>query len=198
MGRRALRHAALGLMAAADPVAGARRAYAHFLGARHMTDRVAALGVLTGLDRPERLEALAQFYDASAGDSLIVDKWLGLSAQAPLASTVERVRDLTHHAAFDLKRPNRVRALIGTFTNANPVAFNRADGEGYRLLADIVVALDDFNPQVAARLATAFRSWRMLEPVRQGQARAALEQIAAEATLSRDTAEIVTKCLATQ
>ena len=195
VGRRALRHAALGLMAAADPVAGAERASQHFRGARHMTDTIAALAVLTGLDRPERLEALDAFYRSNAEDSLIVDKWLALNAQVPLAATVERVRELADHAAFDLKRPNRVRALIGTFANANPVAFNRADGEGYRLVAQAVVELDSFNGQVAARLATAFRSWRMLEPLRQRLAKEALETIAAEPKLSRDTAEIVTKCL---
>ncbi|HUF44202.1 MAG TPA: aminopeptidase N, partial [Aestuariivirgaceae bacterium] len=194
-GRRALRHAALGLMAAADPVAGAERALQHFRSARHMTDTIAALAVLTGLDRPERLEALDAFYRSNAEDSLIVDKWLALNAQVPLAATVERVRELAGHAAFDLKRPNRVRALIGTFANANPVAFNRADGEGYRLLAQAVVDLDSFNGQVAARLATAFRSWRMLEPLRQRLAKEALETIAAEPKLSRDTTEIVTKCL---
>jgi aminopeptidase N len=91
-----------------------------------------------------------------------------------------------------------VRALIGTFANANPVAFNRADGAGYRLLAEVVVALDAFNPQVAARLATAFRSWRMLEPKRQRLAREALEQVAGEPKLSRDTSEIVTRCLSAQ
>jgi aminopeptidase N len=197
-GRRALRHAALGLIAAADPVSGAERAFEHFRQARHMTDTIAALGVLTGLDRPERLEALDAFYRSNAEDSLIVDKWLGLNAQVPLACTVERVRELTAHKAFDLKRPNRVRALIGTFANANPVAFNRVDGEGYRLLAEVVVSLDSFNPQVAARLATAFRSWRMLEPARQRQAREALEHVGAQAKLSRDTAEIVTRCLSAQ
>jgi aminopeptidase N len=95
-----------------------------------MTDTIGALGVLTGLDRPERLEALDAFHAAHADDSLIVDKWLALNAQVPLASTVERVRELCDHEAFDLKRPNRVRALIGTFANANPVAFNRVDGAG--------------------------------------------------------------------
>jgi aminopeptidase N len=194
-GRRSLRHAALGLMAAADPATGAGRALEHFRGARHMTDTIGALGVLSGLDRPERGEALEAFYQSNAEDSLIVDKWLGLNAQVPLGATVERVRELSGHPAFDLKRPNRVRALIGTFANANPVAFNRADGEGYRLLTDIVVALDAFNPQVAARLATAFRSWRMLEPGRQELAREALEQVAGKSGLSRDTSEIVTRCL---
>jgi aminopeptidase N len=194
-GRRALRHAALGLLAAADPASGAKRALAHFRQARHMTDTIGALGVLTGLDRPERLEALEAFHAAHADDSLIVDKWLALNAQVPLASTVELVRELCDHEAFDLKRPNRVRALIGTFANANPVAFNRADGAGYRLVAEMVVALDAFNPQVAARLATSFRSWRMLEPDRQRQAKQALEHVTGEPKLSRDTAEIVTRCL---
>ena len=195
-GARSLRHAALGLMAAAQPAAGAEEALGHFRMARHMTDEMAALSVLAGLDRPERDTALDEFYAAHCDDSLLVDKWLAINAQVPLPATVEKVRDLMGHPVFDLKRPNRVRALIGTLANANPVAFNRPDGEGYRVVADVVLELDSFNPQVAARLATSFRSWRMLEQVRQEQARQALSRIQDHPKLSRDTAEIVAKCLA--
>ena len=82
--------------------------------------------------------------------------------------------------------PNRVRALIGAFAQTNQTQFNRADGAGFEFLADTVLALDPKNPQVAARLATAFRSWRALEPVRRARAEAALRRIAAAPNLSRD------------
>jgi len=104
------------------------------------------------------------------------------------------VRDLLAHPKFSLKNPNRVRALIGSFAHANPSGFNRADGEGYRLLASQALEIDRFNPHVAARLLGAFESWRTLEPHRQAQAKATLEDLADQA-LSTDSFEIVSKTL---
>ncbi len=100
-----------------------------------------------------------------------------------------------NHHAFSLSNPNRVRALIGGFT-ANATQFNRADGAGFDLLAEIVLKLDPTNPQIAARLLTAMRSWRSLEPSRRDKAEAALRRIAATADLSADVSDIVTRSLA--
>ena len=111
-------------------------------------------------------------------------------------ATLDRVRALTRHPAFSLGNPNRVRALIGGFAQANPTQFNRLDGNGYDFVAETVLALDPKNPQVAARMTTAFRSWRALEPVRRGRAEAALRRIAAESTLSRDLRDIAARSLA--
>jgi aminopeptidase N len=105
------------------------------------------------------------------------------------------VRALTAHPAFSLANPNRVRALIGAFAG-NTTQFNRADGAGYDFIADTLLALDPKNPQLAARLATAFRTWRTLEPGRRAQAQAALERIMAVPSLSRDLADIVERALA--
>ena len=107
------------------------------------------------------------------------------------------MRELTAHPAFSLGNPNRVRSLVGTFAQGNQTQFNRADGAGYAFLADTVLALDAINPQVASRLMTAFRSWRALEPVRRGQAEAALKRVAAAPTLSRDVHDIVERSLGT-
>jgi aminopeptidase N len=95
-----------------------------------------------------------------------------------------------------MNNPNRVRALIGTLANASQTGFHRADGEGYRFLADTVVDIDRRNPQLAARLATAFRSWRSLEPIRQAKARAALLSVAQASDLSADLGDIVQRTLA--
>ncbi len=194
-GLRSLRHAALDLLVASNPVAGAPVALEHFRAAENMTDAAGALQVLARVDTPEREIALEEFYARHSDDSLIVDKWLALHAQVPLASAVGRLRKLMEHPSFSLTRPNRVRALIGTFALSNPVAFHSADGEGYRLVADVILALDPLNPQVAARLATSFRSWRMLESGRQAHARRELERIKSASGLSRDTFEIATRCL---
>ena len=112
----------------------------------------------------------------------------------PQPETLAQVRALTGHAAFSFANPNRVRALIGAFA-ANPTQFNRADGAGYDFVADNILALDPKNPQLAARLATAFRTWRTLEAGRRAKAQAALERIKLTPNRSRDVADIVERAL---
>ena len=96
---------------------------------------------------------------------------------------------------YNAGNPNRVRALIGAFSAGNPTGFNRADGEGYRLLAKVVTETDPKNPQLAARLLTAMRSWRSLESGRQEEARQALVAIQSTEKLSTDVSDIVERTL---
>jgi aminopeptidase N len=191
-GERSLRSGAVALLCAA---AGPQLAFENLQAATNMTDTMAALSTLAVHDHELRTRALAEFYEASKDDHLLVDKWLALHAIAPFPSKIAYIRALTDHAAFSLKTPNKVRALIGTFAASNPVCFNDPGGAGYRLVADTVLALDAINPQVAARLAGAFKSWRVLEPKRRALARTEIERISKRKDLSRDTFEIVDKTL---
>ncbi len=194
-GCRALRFAALSLMAAADLETGAKMAFDLFSSAGNMTEKAAALAVLSAYDRPERDEALERFYADYEDDHLVVDKWFAFHAMRPLEDCADRVRGLMKHPAFKLTQPNRVRALVGTFAAANPVRFNAPDGSGYRLVADLIIELDPVNPQVAARTAAGFKSWRVLERRRRAAAEGELRRIEVVENLSRDTREIVTRCL---
>ena len=142
-----------------------------------MTDRLAALATLSLHDGAERDRAFADFYARYATNALVVDKWFSLQAMTPQPGTLEKVRGLTEHPAFSFANPNRLRALIGAFAQGNPTQFNRADGAGYAFVAENVLALDPKNPQLAARLATAFRSWRIMEAGRRTKAQDALERI---------------------
>jgi aminopeptidase N len=184
-------------MAAAGSQAAIARAMRQYEAADNMTDRMAALATLSSHDVPERAQALADFYRRYQADHLVVDKWLALQATVPEAGTLHQVRALTKHPAFSMANPNRVRALIGAFAQGNPTQFNRADGEGYDFVAGAVLSLDPKNPQISARLATAFRNWRTLESGRQSKAEAALKRIQATSGLSRDLADIVERALAT-
>jgi aminopeptidase N len=161
-----------------------------------MTDRLAALATLSLKDVPERDQAFEAFYARHQSDALVIDKWLSLQAAIPETATLDRVRSLTSHKAFSFGNPNRVRSLIGSFAQTNQTQFNRGDGAGYDFVADCVLALDPKNPQVAARLMTAFRSWRALEPVRRAKAEATLRRVARNAGLSRDVRDIVDRSLA--
>ena len=147
-------------------------------------------------DGAERRAALEDFYKRFENDALVIDKWFTLQATVPESGTLARVKELTNHRAFSLGNPNRIRSLIGAFAQGNQTQFNRADGAGYSFVADMVLALDGKNPQVAARLMTAFRTWRTLEITRRTQAERALTRIAETPNLSRDVADIVTRARA--
>ena len=195
-GRRALKNVCLDLLAATDASEAILRASSQYENADNMTDRMAALETLALHDRPERTAALEDFYARYADDPLIIDKWLALQAMIPEPATLERVRALTEHPAFSMTNPNRVRSLIGSFAQGNSTQFNRPDGAGYDFVADIVLALDPKNPQMAARLMNAFRSWRALEAGRRARAQATLRRVASAPSLSRDVGDIVARTLA--
>ena len=195
-GRRQLKNACLDLLAITGKDDAIARAFAQYQNADNMTDRMAALETLAQHDRPERTAAFDDFYKRYAADALIIDKWLALQAAIPEPATLDRVLALTSHPAFSAGNPNRIRALIGSFAQVNHTQFNRKDGAGYEFVADFVLALDPKNPQVAARLMGAFRSWRALESTRRDRAEAALKRVAAAASLSRDVHDIVARTLA--
>jgi aminopeptidase N len=161
-----------------------------------MTDRIAALETLSAHNRPERTAAFDDFYARYAEDPLVIDKWFALQAVIPEPATLDRVRALMGHPAFSAANPNRIRALIGAFAQANHTQFNRRDGAGYDFVANFVLELDAKNPQVAARLMSAFRSWRALEAQRRERAEATLRRVAAMPALSPDVKDIVARTLA--
>lgn len=195
VGKRSYRNTALYLLAQRQSPADIKRVYRHYNEAGNMTDRIAALTILANLNFPEREEVLADFYQYWKDDHLVIDKWFAIQATSALPDTLEQVQELMTHPLFSLNNPNKVRALIGSFAQANPVNFNRADGKGYELVANTVLNIDRFNPQVAARLANCFRSWRILEPRRSQLAKNILESMLREKRLSRNSFEIITKIL---
>jgi aminopeptidase N len=194
-GRRALRNVALGYLASRGKPEDVARAATHFAESRNLTDEMAGLEILSEIDAPERVAALTRFYERWKDDHLVIDSWFRVQAASPLPGTLATVKRLTQHPLFSVKNPNKVRALIGTFAVANPVSFNRPDGKGYDFMADRVLELDAFNPQIAARMLSAFRAWRVLEPIRRAVAKATLQRVATAKPLSNDVFEIVSKML---
>jgi aminopeptidase N len=193
--RRQFRAAALDLAAAGDPGLALPPARAAFRDADNMTDRMAALTVIAQYPGEDREEALAAFEKRYAGDALVMDKWFALNATLPEPGTLDRVKALMSHDAYSAQNPNRARALIGSYAMANPSQFHRADGAGYDFLATMLLAFDAFNPQLAGRVAIAFRTWRMMEAGRRAKAEAALRRVAATDTLSTDLRDIVERTL---
>ena len=193
-GARKLKTSALTYLAAGAPAEAARLAAAQYSAADNMTDRQGALMVLCGLDGPEREAALADFAARYAGNALVIDKWFSLQAGSLHPRVLEHVKVLANHPDFTLSNPNRVRALYMAAA-VNPGAFHAADGAGYRLIADLILALDPLNAQTAARFVAPLGRWRRIEAGRAALMRAQLERIAAAPGLSRDTFEQVSKSL---
>jgi len=193
-GARKIKTQALVYLAAGVPDAAAIRAAAQYRSADNMTDRQGALMVLCGLDTPERATLLADFHDRYAGNALVIDKWFSLQAGSLHRDVLAHVKELARHPDFTLANPNRVRALYMSAA-VNPAAFHAASGEGYRMIADLILALDPTNAQTASRFVASLGRWRRIEPMRSAMMKAELERIAAAPVLSRDTREQVTKSL---
>lgn len=193
-GRRALKSVSLDLLAALGDEEAPVLLQA-FDEADNMTASIAALEALGASGASAFDAALDRFYARWRANPLVIDKWFAAQASAQRADALARVEALRAHADFNPRNPNRVRSLAAAFAIRNPRAFHAADGGGYRFLAGLAGDIDPLNPALAARLLTAFESWRRFDPGRQAHAKAALEALAGQ-NLSPNSGEVVARALA--
>jgi aminopeptidase N len=195
-GRRALRNAALDLMAANPRSEVGELAWGHYEAAANMTDAIGGLAALALIGGELYERALADFYERWKAEPLVIDKWFALQARDPDESALGRVLALTAHPAFEAKNPNRLRALVQSFASFNPVRFHDPSGAGYRFLADQILATDGFNPMTAARLVEPLGGWRRYKPELGKLMKGELERILATSGLSKNVFELVSRALA--
>ncbi len=195
VGRRRLKNLCLSYLMDLDDPAVVDRSQDQFVRADNMTDELAAFIALANKDCPQRAEAIEAFYTKWQAEPLVLDKWFATQAMSRLVETRSRVHELAKHPAFEIKNPNKVRALIGAFARANPIHFHAPNGSGYQFVADHALHIDTMNPQVAARLVGAFSQWQRYDPARRKLMRAQLERIRNAPGLSKDSYEIASKSL---
>ena len=195
IGRRRLKNVALGYLCSAGDEETPALAKRQFDGADNMTDALAALRCLVDIEDPLRAVAMDAFYQRWRDQPLVLDKWFAIQAKSNAPNTFEQVVELSKHRDFTVTNPNRLFSLLSTFAHQNPAHFHRVDGAAYEFIADRVIEVDAINPVTAARLASAFLTWRRLEPRRRAALEAVLRRL--EATeLSTNTDEIVRRALA--
>ncbi len=194
VGARKVKTLALSYIAAADPDRAEMLATRQYDAADTMTDRQGALMVLSGLEGLARTDRLAAFYERYRDNPLALDKWFAIQASSLHPNVVEQVKALAEHPDFTLRNPNRVRSLYMAFAGTAQ-GFHASSGEGYRMIADLILALDPINPQTAARFVPPLGRWQRMEPNRAALMKEQLERIAAAPKLSRDTYEQVTRSL---
>ncbi|WP_424981768.1 aminopeptidase N [Maritalea sp. S77] len=194
-GLRSLRNQSLAMLATLYDKQIFEMVDAHYRDAQNMTDRQAALSIMCA-NAPAQAEALLDHFKENYADPMTVfDKWLSLSASIDDDRTLDRIQSLMADERFSLETPNRVYALFGSFTQGNPTQFAREDGAGFDLIADIIMQIDKFNPQVAGRFAVAFRVWKNYESKRREAAHTALERIKQAENISPNLSEMVNKTL---
>ena len=196
IGRRRIKNTCLAYLGRLGQADSQQWSQQQFATAKNMTDQIAALAVVVNGSHPAKQQCLADFYQQWQNEALVIDKWFALQASSPNPDTFANVQVLMQHPAFDLKNPNRVRALIGAFSQANPLHFHAANGQGYQFLADQIIALNTLNPQVASRMVSALTSWRRYDPGRQALIKAQLERIMTTEAVSKDVYEVASKSLA--
>jgi aminopeptidase N len=163
--------------------------------ANNMTDQIAALSGLTHYSDEAGEQALNDFYQQWSEDTLVIDKWFSVQATASGENAFQRVQKLLSHEAFDMTVPNRVRSLIGAFSQSNAVEFHHASGQGYKFLADMVIQLNALNPQIAARLLLPLIQWKNYDVNRQQMMKAQLQRVSETDNLANDVFEITEKGL---
>ncbi|MFP7409501.1 aminopeptidase N [Aeromonas veronii] len=195
MAKRALKGVVLGYLAALDVGSADMLVRQQYGAADNMTDTLAALQVANMYLLPCRAEQLADFEGKWAKDGLVLDNWLRLIGSKPAADVLSEVKQAMNHPAFSIRNPNRLRALIGSFAMSNQVQFHAVDGRGYRFLTDLLIELNEVNPQVASRLITPLIQFKRLDEGRKALIRAELTRLANLEGLARDLFEKVSKAL---
>jgi aminopeptidase N len=194
MGERDLKNKALDFLALVDGDKYKSLAFDQFRSAKNMTDELGALATLVNSNSSFKDDALKSFYSHWKNETLVMQKWLTVQAAASHDSTYETILKLENDPIYDRTIPNLVRSLLGQFA-VNKIQFNHPSGRGYQLIADRMLELDKLNPQMASRLAGAFKDYNRLPATLKSLMKPELERVAKARGLSKNVFEIISKIL---
>jgi aminopeptidase N len=194
-GERALKNSALSLLMCAAPADFANLVEQQYKNAKVMTDKIAALDSVNDTHLPLREHLLNSFYQEWQADSLVLDKWFAIQARSRRSDTFDKIKELAKHPKFETSNPNKIYSLYRTFGVANLVQFNKPQVAAY--FADLIIELDQKNPQVAARICSVFNNWKKLNPSLAQEFKVAIEKVNSFEKLSTNSKELISKMLIT-
>ena len=192
--QRAIKNRALKILSSLKSDAVAELAKKQYEESLTMTDRVVALDILENIHAAFADEALQDFYEKYKDETLVMNKYFAIIASADREELLERVEQMQLDKVYDEKVPNLVRSLIGSFSR-NHKHFHKADGSGYKFLADKIIAIDKINPQMASALANSFKIYDKLHETHQQMMQKELKRVVSTHALSNNTYEIINKIL---
>lgn len=194
---RKLKNVCLGYLLKTSPTVSSdalKLCQTQFDTSKNMTDQYGALVAINDVPSHTRELLLKSFFDQWKDDSLVLMKWFAVQAMSQQIS-VEKLTELMQLPQFSLQSPNLVYSLIGGFAMNNPKQFHSLSGEGYKFLADNVIAIDNFNPQVSSRMAKAFAVGSRLDATRQEMIKTQLSRILQTHKPSSDLFEVLNSIL---
>jgi len=192
---RRLKNTALTYLMLSNENSYSKLAIEQLTNAHNMTDELAALQTITLSNISSKQTQINHFYQKWKNEELVLDKWFSAQVFNDNENVIETIRKLLSHEKFSITNPNKVRALVGAFVSQNTLQFNNATGSGYELLCEMVIKLNQVNPQIGARLAKQFLQWKKFDSKRQAIIKEQLEKILSTKNLSKDIYEIVNKTL---
>ena len=193
-GHRQLKNTALSFLQEIEDSSLAEIVVQQYQTAKNMTDQLVALELLTSGQHVYRTQALNDFYQKWSDDSVVLNKWFSTQALSSRRDTFETVKGLVNHPKFNISNPNNVYALLRSFTQNYP-SFHSADHNAYGFLADMILKIDEKNPQVAARLCAAFNFVRKLSPEMKDKALGEIRRVVANEKLSKNSRELLQSAL---
>lgn len=193
IGKRSLRNVCLSYLATTEN--GEALVISQYQSATNMTDTIAAMNSANQAQLSCREKLMNAFSDKWSHDGLVMDKWFMLQGTNPAKDVLSAIKETMSHSAFSLKNPNRTRSLIGAFFNQNPVNFHAIDGSGYQFASEILLALNESNPQVASRMIDPLLKYRQFDEIRQNLIRTELEKLSKLENLAKDLYEKIAKAL---
>lgn len=194
-GRRALKNQLLSYLVASKTKVGQELLNNHFFKSTNMTEELAGLQLFIQSGVALEHDSIQSFYQKWRRDSLVMLKWFAaLAAFSPTEVALFRLKKLEQDPLFLKDVPNYLRALYLQFAKNNLASFHARDGEAYKFVANKIIKIDAFNPQVASRLASSFSMFPKLDITSKEQMRESL-QIIKNSHPSKDTEEVITKYL---
>ena len=193
-GKRSLKNICLSYLMMLDNNKYFELCLQQFNAASNMTDQIGCLLPVVHYQNQVRNEIVSRFYEQWQDTALVVDKWFSAQASSYAEGSLAHIKSLFNHAAYTLENPNRARSLLGSLI-ANSSAFHEVNGAGYEFVAGKIIELDAINPQVAARMASAFLHWRKLLPSQADLMKQQIELIISTPNLSNDLNELMTTSL---
>ena len=195
MARRSLRNTLQSWLMYSEDDGVAGQVLANYHNADNMTERMAALSQLVWHRSEHARCALDDFASRYADYALVMDKWFAVQAMSA-GLQVSELQQLLAHPAYNERNPNKVRAVLGSFSAANLTAFHAADGSGYAFFARQLAAQDERNPQLAARLANCFSRWRAFDADRQQLMQTQLQALQQRPDCSAALGEVLARLMA--
>ncbi len=137
--------------------------------------------------QPRKNEIL-DFYSKWKSEPLVINKWLQTIATSEHPETFETIKWICSNGYFNSENPNQVFALLRSF--GNNLFYFHQNNQHYDFFLGQITAIDAFNPQVAARLASCLQIIGLLADEKKKYLTGSISNLISTNKLSKNSYEV--------